>query len=144
MPFLLLAAGVLLGLYGLYRFFLNASPREIRALVLSLSALTVGLVLLFLALTGRLGIALGLLVATAPMLAKMLPRKKTDAAKPAEAGAMTRKEALEILNLDDSADKNAIQESYRKLMQKLHPDSEGSSWMAAKLNEARALLLKKR
>ncbi|NHN35697.1 DnaJ domain-containing protein [Pseudomaricurvus alcaniphilus] len=57
-------------------------------------------------------------------------------------GAMTRSEALQVLGLSDTAEKQDIIKAHRKLMQKVHPDHGGSDYLAAKINQAKDFLLK--
>ncbi len=143
MPYLLLVIGAAIGLFGLYKFFLSASPKQVGAFLTAVVFFILTVALLFMAVTGRLPAAIALVVAIWPLAlgywkARHQPRKPV-AAKSAQ---MTREEALEILGLTAVATPEDIEDAYKRLMMKVHPDQQGSDWMAAKLNAARDLLLK--
>eukprot|EP00798_Chlamydomonas_sp_ICE-L_P002673 gene2673-12776_t len=57
---------------------------------------------------------------------------------------MTRREASLILGLRESAAEEKIKDAHRKIMIANHPDAGGSSFIAAKVNEAKDMLLGKK
>lgn len=56
-------------------------------------------------------------------------------------GRMTMEDAREILGVGADASPDEIEAAYREAIKRNHPDAGGSSWLAAKINEARGLLL---
>ena len=63
------------------------------------------------------------------------PRPRT------QPGAMSKEEAYQILGLQPGASLDEIREAYRRLMKKLHPDQGGTAHLAARVNQAREVLL---
>ena len=70
------------------------------------------------------------------------PDWRHGAKAPESTTGMSRSEACEILGLSPGASSEEVIAAHRRLMQKLHPDRGGSDYLAAKLNEAKELLLR--
>lgn len=90
----------------------------------------------------------GLGIQLLPLWLRRKPQAKSEETKSPPHGdsLMTIEEAFAILGLADNfrnnyIDRQTVIDAHRRLIQKLHPDRGGSDYLAAKINQARDLLL---
>jgi DnaJ-domain-containing protein 1 len=60
-----------------------------------------------------------------------------------DAGGMTEDEAYDVLGLAKGASPEEITRAHRELMKKMHPDAGGSSELAARVNVAKTVLMRR-
>jgi DnaJ family protein C protein 19 len=156
---LLLVAGGLAALWWGWRLWRKAPPDKARkALILgALALLVIGGVALV--ATGKLAGLFAILAGLSPWIGRAMRlhqlwstiRRMSGHGRPAgerpspptppTEAAMTPDQAYEVLGLKPGATPEEIREAHRCLMRSNHPDAGGSTWIAARLNQARDILL---
>jgi len=147
----LVVLAVLLLLAAVYS---RAKPRELVKGIRFSGGVLLGLVTVALAITGRVGLAFlaaagawALLTGTTPPWMRF-PQGGRDQGgsrdiPPGRREAMSRAEALKVLGLEEGASEEQIRAAHRRLILQIHPDKGGTSYLAAKINEAKDVLLRR-
>jgi hypothetical protein len=154
---------IIIAFFGL-RSFLKTSPSVLAKYARVLLLGIVGVALLYLMATGRLnwlfalvGVVIAFVLRLMPAFLHYAPQihrlwqefsgsKQNASQRQSNVGAkgkMSVEEAYEVLGLKPGASEQDIIAAHRKLMQKIHPDRGGSDYLAAKINLAKKILLKK-
>jgi predicted outer membrane lipoprotein len=145
------------------------TPEKKKAATWKIILVVGGALLLFMVLTGRVHVLTAAVAAVLPLLRKLPallrfaptigrvfgqgPSADSNGAEEGsrghnqaqtDSGSMSLKEACEILGVDPDCPHEDVIQAHRRLIQKLHPDRGGNDYLAAKINEAKSVLLKHR
>ena len=118
------------------------SPAKQRGFVRQVTGLGLCALGLILAVKGLLIVALPMLGVGAGLLGWQQFGFNRAAQPQPSATAMDKAEALAVLGLGASASADDIRRAHKKLLRAIHPDAGGSTYLSAKINAARDLLLK--
>ncbi|MGM0434890.1 MAG: DnaJ domain-containing protein [Pseudomonadota bacterium] len=152
-------------LFLLLRQWARLDPAEKRKGLFWGTVVAVGALCTLLVVTGRLHVIAGLLAALVPFAHRgwrafqlwLLWRRIRNAggsagagqerdngqqAPPSNSGRMDPRQARDVLNVPADAGRDEIVKAHRRLIQKVHPDHGGSDELAARVNEAKEVLLK--
>jgi DnaJ family protein C protein 19 len=160
---LIIGIFVVIVVVQILRWFANADPKAVKKSI-NWGGLTLILaVILFLVVTGRINAALAGLVALIGWVGRIagmyqmirqifgLGSRAGQAGGSAQGGgasgpqtAMSAEEAYRLLGLSPGATEDDIKAAYRRLMGQVHPDKGGSDYLAAKINQAKDVLMKGR
>lgn len=143
---LALGLGALVLLLAGAEAFSRARIATIKALLAWVAALAGLSLLVLMLLSGRGAGALAAVPFVLPLAANWWrerhPARRPSPGRSASGGPrMSRAEALQVLGLQEGASEAEIRGAWLRLMQGAHPDRGGSDWLAAKLNQARDVLL---
>jgi hypothetical protein len=147
---LLAAIAVMLGLgYVLARMKTQTAAQTLRV-ILGIGGVLIGVILTVRGLAAAglplIGAALGLLGVA--LRGGQAPKGRSggsgEGAAQRRSGAMSRREAAQVLGVAETASESEINKAYRDLMKKVHPDAGGNDALAARVQEAREVLLGKR
>jgi hypothetical protein len=145
MIFLLLGAATLAVLMGALGMFSRAQVETVKQFGIWVAAIG-GLVLAaLLFLTGRGTTAIAALAMLGPLVWSWMgasnPARAKRTSRVASGSGMSRADAYQVLGLPSGATEAQIQDRYKQLMRAAHPDNGGSDWLAARINQARDVLL---
>lgn len=151
MIFFLLGVVALVGLMLLLGTFSRAQVATIKEFGLWFAAIGGVVLAVLLLFTGRGFAALWALALLGPMIWGQLRAARSQRGGAGTAGRappprpgrgpMSRAEAYQVLGLAPGASEADIRAAHRRLMRAAHPDAGGSDWLAARINQARDVLL---
>jgi hypothetical protein len=155
MPPFLIAFAIIAGAIWFFSKSAKLKPAESRALLTKIAGAAMMAFAGLLALRGQIEFAFGLFAAGMGFYGKgkylpngfgfggVKPQSATEPPPqpPRGRAIMPRDEALSILGLNQNATAEDIKSAHKRLLKDYHPDKGGTNYLAAKINEAKDVLL---
>jgi len=146
---IVLVGCVLALLWLAVRWLAGARPGQVAQALRRLGLAALVALGLWLVLTGKLAGIVAVAAGLTPWIFRALRlhalwralRRWVPRTPAARSTAMSREEAWDVLGLAPGAGAEEIKAAHRRLMRQAHPDRGGSTWVAARINQARDLLL---
>jgi hypothetical protein len=154
MPALVAGLAVLLLLMLMGKGYVSANPKSLAKGLKTAGGIALAVITFGLIVTGRemfalitAGMSWLLLFGTAPPWQRTTgfgtaqSGRSEPPPQPPRTGRMSRAEALNVLGLKEGASEADIRAAHRRLILQTHPDKGGTNYLAAKINEAKDVLL---
>lgn len=156
---LLLAAAIVFGGWWLLRRVGSSQPDQLRKLIRKVAGAAIGLAGALLTVRGASNVGLPLVMLGLGLFGEttLFPKgfpwpggahppggpagSQQQRPPPPRGATMSRAEAFDVLGLKGRISADDVNAAYRRLMKDYHPDRGGSDYLAAKINEARQILL---
>jgi hypothetical protein len=150
---LLLPLVIIFGGWWLLRKLGNTQPANVRPLMRKVMGWALVAAGIFLSIRGAINVGLPLVMLGGGMVGaeKWMPggfqwpggpsSKQAPPPPPRRSVVMSRDEALSVLGLQPGATGEDVRAAYKRLMKDFHPDRGGSDYLAAKINQAKDVLL---
>ena len=157
---LILLIAILIAAVMILQLFRKTPKAQLKSLYWKFGLGSTAILLILLAVTGRIHWAGAMIAALIPLTRRAIPlliryfpllqqyqKNRSSGTGQQQASPppsnLDESAAYAVLGLKKGATKEEVIQAHRRMMQKVHPDRGGSDFLAAQINDAKALLISK-